>query len=49
MIRPVRQVPGLVYGEVIGYRPLELDLHLPETDGRPPVVVYVHGGGWRRG
>jgi len=49
MTRPVRQIPDLVYSEMIGYRPLELDLHLPETDGLPPVVVYIHGGGWRRG
>ena len=49
MTPPVRQVTGLVFGEVIGYRPLELDLHLPESGGRPPAVIYVHGGGWRRG
>lgn len=33
--------------------PLELDLHLPEPGGPlgspPPVVVFVHGGGWRAG
>ena len=26
-----------------GGRPLCLDLHVPETAGPPPVVVYVHG------
>jgi acetyl esterase/lipase len=45
----VRRVPDLVYGEVPGYRPLELDLYLPEAGGPMPVIVYVHGGGWRRG
>ncbi|QGN07740.1 alpha/beta hydrolase [Halorhabdus sp. CBA1104] len=25
---------------------LRLDLFVPETAGRPPLVVYVHGGGW---
>ncbi|MGB6582380.1 MAG: alpha/beta hydrolase, partial [Streptosporangiaceae bacterium] len=49
MRAPARQVPGLVYGEVLGYRPLELDLYLPQIDGSAPVIVYVHGGGWRRG
>jgi acetyl esterase/lipase len=49
----VRRVPDVVYGEVPGYRPLELDLYLPEgrsrTGGPVPVIVHVHGGGWRRG
>jgi acetyl esterase/lipase len=42
-------VPDIRYGEVLGFRPLELDLHLPEADGPLPGVVYVHGGGWQRG
>jgi acetyl esterase/lipase len=41
--------PGIVYREVLGYRPLELDLYLPAEDGPVPVLVYLHGGGWRRG
>ena len=45
----IRRVPDIRYGEVLGYRPLELDLYLPEADGPLPVVVYVHGGGWQRG
>jgi acetyl esterase/lipase len=52
MTPPVRRVPDLVYGEVPGYRPLELDLYLPpgpEGGGPVPVIVHVHGGGWRRG
>jgi acetyl esterase/lipase len=49
MTSSVRRAPDVVYGEVIGYRPLELDLYLPEADGPLPVIVYVHGGGWRRG
>jgi len=46
---PVRRVPDLAYGEVPGYRPLELDLYLPQAGGPAPVIVHVHGGGWRRG
>ncbi len=49
MTTPVRRVPDVVYGEVIGYRPLELDLYLAESDAPRPVIVHVHGGGWRRG
>jgi acetyl esterase/lipase len=41
---------GIEYAEVTGYRPLELDLYLPEgAPGPVPAVVHVHGGGWRRG
>jgi acetyl esterase/lipase len=45
----VRRVPDVRYAEVPGYRPLELDLYLPAGDGPRPVIVHVHGGGWRRG
>ena len=40
------------YAAVPGFRPLELDLYLPDPGARAspvPVVVHVHGGGWRRG
>jgi acetyl esterase/lipase len=41
---------GIEYAEVPGFRPLELDLYLPDTGpAQAPVVVHVHGGGWRRG
>jgi acetyl esterase/lipase len=49
MTSTVRRVPDVRYGEVLGYRPLELDLYLPSADELSPVVVYVHGGGWQRG
>jgi acetyl esterase/lipase len=45
----VRYIPDLVYGEVPGFRPLELDLYLPSSPSPAPVIVHVHGGGWRRG
>jgi acetyl esterase/lipase len=41
---------GIEYAQIPGFRPLELDLYRP--GGTPcllPVVVHVHGGGWRRG
>ena len=49
MTPTVRRGSDLVYGEVPGYRPLELDLYLPEAAAPVPVIVHVHGGGWRRG
>jgi acetyl esterase/lipase len=48
--RTILRVPDLRYGEVLGFRPLELDLYVPAgLEGPVPVVVYVHGGGWQRG
>ena len=41
---------GIEYAQIPGFRPLELDLYLPASPAGPvPVVVHVHGGGWRRG
>jgi acetyl esterase/lipase len=37
------------YGFVFGYRPLRLDLYLPLGVTRPPVVLFLHGGGWALG
>ncbi|MGW7270105.1 alpha/beta hydrolase fold domain-containing protein [Streptomyces sp. NPDC054864] len=45
-----RVLRGIPYGEVDGGRPLELDLWLPEAGHGPaPLVLFVHGGAWRRG
>jgi acetyl esterase/lipase len=44
----VAVLAGVPYAALPGARPLELDLYLPAA--RPaPVVVFVHGGGWRLG
>ncbi|MFD3513384.1 alpha/beta hydrolase fold domain-containing protein [Streptomyces sp. NPDC058657] len=45
----VRNLRGVPYAEVEGSRPLELDLWLPAGPGPAPLVLYVHGGAWRRG
>ncbi|MFJ8085633.1 alpha/beta hydrolase fold domain-containing protein [Streptomyces sp. NPDC096205] len=47
----VRELRGIPYGNLEGSRPLELDLWLPETvqDEPLPLVLFVHGGAWRRG
>ena len=39
---------ALVFAEADGHQ-LALDLHLPVTPARPPVIVWVHGGAWRAG
>lgn len=39
---------NVVYGAIEG-RDLLLDVYLPEGVAAPPLVVWVHGGAWRRG
>ena len=43
----VRVRTGVPYAALPGARPLELDLYLPA--GPAPLVVFLHGGGWRLG
>ena len=39
----------LIYGQ-IGDRKLPLDLYIPKDASSPlPVVIWIHGGGWRNG
>ncbi|MGS2777033.1 alpha/beta hydrolase fold domain-containing protein [Robertmurraya sp. GLU-23] len=45
----VRVVPDLVFSSPKG-KPLLLDLYLPQHAEEPfPVIVWIHGGGWRIG
>ncbi|MFM9633285.1 alpha/beta hydrolase fold domain-containing protein [Streptomyces galilaeus] len=45
-----RLLRGAVYSAPEGMRPLELDLWLPDEPQAPlPLIVYIHGGGWRTG
>jgi acetyl esterase/lipase len=45
-----RVLLGVPYAAIPGVRPLELDLYLPAEAAEPvPVVVFLHGGGWRLG
>lgn len=39
------------YAVIEGVEPklLSLDLYAPKTPGKHPVLVMIHGGGWRRG
>ena len=46
----VRVFAGVAYAALPGVRPLELDLYLPaEASALAPLVVFLHGGGWRVG
>jgi acetyl esterase/lipase len=45
----VRHYVGLTYAATAGYRPLQLDLWVPDAAEPPPLVVWIHGGGWMIG
>ena len=32
-----------------GHARQKLDLYLPKSDGPLPLVIWIHGGGWRQG
>jgi acetyl esterase/lipase len=44
----VRHYSGLTYAVAFGYRPLQLDVWVPDA-AAPPLVIWVHGGGWMFG
>jgi acetyl esterase/lipase len=44
--RGARAFEGLSYSLVPGYRPLLLDLYVPESADAAPVVLWIHGGAW---
>jgi acetyl esterase/lipase len=45
----VRHHVGATYAAPGGYRPLQLDLWVPDSATPPPLVVWIHGGGWMMG
>jgi acetyl esterase/lipase len=45
----VRHHAGITYAATAGYRPLQLDLWVPESSTPPALVVWIHGGGWMIG
>lgn len=47
--RPTLTYQAITVSEPIGFRPLHMDLHIPEGAGPFPVVLWVHGGGWQSG
>jgi acetyl esterase/lipase len=45
----VTALPDVEYSNLMGYRPLLLDLYLPKARATHPLVIWIHGGGWSRG
>ena len=41
--------PDVTYQTLDGYRPQIVDVYVPRTPGPHPLVLYIHGGGWRAG
>lgn len=41
--------PDIEYSNLMGYRPLLLDLYMPKAGPTRPLVIWIHGGGWSRG
>lgn len=42
----------VVYSVIPGFRPLTLDVYVPQTNSsnaKLPLILYVHGGGWSTG
>jgi acetyl esterase/lipase len=44
-----RRYEGITYAIAPGYRPLQLDLWVPASPTSPPLVMWIHGGGWMFG
>jgi acetyl esterase/lipase len=44
-----RWYANALVSEILGYRPLHLDLRVPPGAGPFPVVVWIHGGAWWAG
>jgi acetyl esterase/lipase len=43
-------LPDVEYSNLVGYRPLLLDIYMPqEAAALHPLVIWIHGGGWNRG
>src|ERR1700758_1663406 len=41
---------GIEFSNLVGYRPIELDLYRTAQPGpKRPLVIWIHGGGWNRG
>jgi acetyl esterase/lipase len=39
----------IVFASPRGYRPLTLDLYVPQSSKPVPLLIFVHGGGWAGG
>ncbi|MEM6392636.1 MAG: alpha/beta hydrolase [Planctomycetota bacterium] len=46
MANRVNLTPDIAYAQIDG-EPMLLDLYMPDGVKSPPLVVFIHGGGWR--
>lgn len=44
----VTKYSDIVYAKVDG-KDLKLDIYVPKTDTPPPLLIWIHGGGWKMG
>ena len=44
----VTKYSDIVYAKVDG-KNLKLDIYVPKTKSPPPLLIWIHGGGWRMG
>jgi acetyl esterase/lipase len=49
MMGESRVLRDVVFAQHPGFRPLSLDLYLPSAHEPAPVILQLHGGGWRMG
>jgi acetyl esterase/lipase len=45
----VKSFLNIEFATLRGYRPLRLDLHVPEASAPAAVVLFIHGGGFNGG
>lgn len=45
----VKAFRDVIYQTNDGYRPQVVDIYVPASKGPHPLVLYIHGGGWRAG
>lgn len=49
LLLQVREIPDLVYVKDSDDRKHKLDLYMPESEEPAPVLMWIHGGGWKHG
>ncbi|HEY4030634.1 MAG TPA: alpha/beta hydrolase [Caulobacteraceae bacterium] len=46
----VTALPDVEFANLVGFRPLLMDIYRPSAAPKPhPIVLWIHGGGWNRG
>ncbi len=45
----VTSLADVVYSSLPGFRPLIVDIYMPQDKALKPLILYIHGGGWMGG